>query len=269
MDKGPDSWENRFPLITDVIQDSKCDIIGLQEALQFQIDQIGSEFPYYGVVGHGRRDGISRGEQAAILYNNERFAVHSSGAFWFSDTPDIPGSFDPPFTKPRICTWVRLVPLAEGTPLYVYNVHLAPLSFRLRKNIELLAERIHEREFDDPVVVTGDFNAGESHKAMKMLTSSALTGSNNHQEKSVQPALFDTFQNNFKGDSLCGTYHAFKGWRFLPRLDYILANPHFSVSESKIIRYSRFSRYPSDHFPVISILTMENANIDYAGAAKR
>lgn len=33
------------------------------------------------------------------------------------------------------------------------------------------------------------------------------------------------------------------------RIDWVLASPHFRVTDARIIRYRFEDRYPSDHFP--------------------
>ena len=67
----------------------------------------------------------------------------------------------------RICTWARLLDAETDGALYIYNLHLDHESQESReRSVGLLAERIASREFDDPVIVMGDFNAGESNPAI-------------------------------------------------------------------------------------------------------
>jgi len=50
--------------------------------------------PEYGEVGVGRDDGKTVGEYSAILYLSDRYCADEEGTFWFSETPEIPGSKD-------------------------------------------------------------------------------------------------------------------------------------------------------------------------------
>ena len=58
-DDGENNWQNRRGLVFDLIKQHNADIIGLQEALKFQIDEILSETAFYEKIGVGRDDGDS------------------------------------------------------------------------------------------------------------------------------------------------------------------------------------------------------------------
>ena len=83
---GPDRWELRRDQLFALIKNQNPDVIGLQEALHFQIDEILAALPEYRMVGVGRGDGGHGGEYAAILYRASRLSVRQSSTFWFSDT---------------------------------------------------------------------------------------------------------------------------------------------------------------------------------------
>ena len=86
------SWENRRELVFDVLREQQSDVVGLQEAQRFQRDNIRKALPEYGEVGVGRDDGKTVGEYSAILYLSDRYCADEEGTFWFSETPEIPGS---------------------------------------------------------------------------------------------------------------------------------------------------------------------------------
>jgi len=83
---GANSWWNRREPVFRTIREAAPDVVGLQEALRFQIDEIRRALPGYGEVGVGR-DGGTAGEYSAILYRTERLDIDESGTFWLSDTP--------------------------------------------------------------------------------------------------------------------------------------------------------------------------------------
>ena len=61
-DDGQNSWQYRKNLVFDTIADHRADIIGLQEALDFQISEIKRALGQYSVVWVGRDDGQQAGE---------------------------------------------------------------------------------------------------------------------------------------------------------------------------------------------------------------
>ena len=239
---GENEWSARRDMLFDVLRSTTPDLIGLQEALDFQIDEIVAAVPGYAVVGVGRDDGGEKGEYSAILFRKDRFHVAEAGTFWFSDTPGIPGSKSWGNQITRICTWGRFVD-RDGRGLYHFNLHLDHQSQASReRSTALLRGRIDTRGVPDPVIVTGDFNAGEANPAVAALTVPAGGGA---------PAFLDTFRVLHAAAKDAGTFSGFKfGTGGPEKIDYVLVQPGTEVLSAEIVRYSRNNRYPSDHFPV-------------------
>lgn len=76
---GENHWKKRREMVFDVIRKQKSDVIGLQEALRFQIDEIRQALPMYAEIGVAREDGKINGEYSAILYRADRFGVGEAG----------------------------------------------------------------------------------------------------------------------------------------------------------------------------------------------
>lgn len=245
---GPDAWQHREYLVQDVIRRADSDFVGLQEALRFQIDAIRAALPGYGEVGAGREDGRNTGEYSAILYQSDRWEVGASGTFWLSDTPHVPGSRSWGNEITRIVTWARFVETKSGRAVWVYNTHLDHESQPSRlKSAALLASRIAQREPPDPVIVTGDFNAGEDNPAILYLK-------NANGRSPVK--LVDTFRVLHPHADAVGTFNAFEGRLDGPKIDYVFVEPDARVREAGIIREQRDGRYPSDHYPVYAEITL-------------
>ena len=174
---GDNHWSVRREMLFDVIREREADLVGLQEALAFQIDEIQAAVPGYAVVGVGRDDGGRAGEFSAILFKVGRFRVADAGTFWFSDTPEVPASKSWGNNITRICTWARLID-RDGRGFYHFNLHLDHESQPSReRSTALLRQRIEARAFlTDPVVVTGDFNVGERNPALAALVSKGEPG---------------------------------------------------------------------------------------------
>jgi endonuclease/exonuclease/phosphatase family metal-dependent hydrolase len=232
---GDNHWLKRREQVFALLREQQADVVGLQEALHGQIDEILSAVPGYGYVGVGRSDGRRAGEYAAILYRAARLQVRRSDTFWFSDTPGVVKSTSWGNQIERICTWAYFED-REGPAFYLYNVHLDHQSQPSReRSVALLLARIGERDPRAPVVVTGDFNAGEGNPAAV-----AMRASFRDSFRALQPDAKEV-----------GTFNGFKiGQTAGEKIDFVFVEPGTEVLEAAIVRTSRDGRYPSDHFPV-------------------
>jgi predicted amidohydrolase YtcJ/endonuclease/exonuclease/phosphatase family metal-dependent hydrolase len=236
--------ENRWPLrrdfLIELLREQAADVIGLQEALDFQIDEITAALPAYGVIGVGRDDGGRKGEYAAILFRRDRFQVSDAGTFWFSETPDAIASKSWGNRITRICTWTRLVD-RDGRAFWHFNVHLDHESQPSReRSAALLRKRIEERRRpEEPVIVTGDFNAGEQNAAVAAMTAGG--------------AFLDPFRMKHPDERIVGTFSGFDAAKIQgEKIDYVFVPPGTEVTRAEILRTSRAGRTPSDHFPVVA-----------------
>ncbi len=244
---GENHWTRRRDLVFDVVREQNADLIGVQEALASQIDEIVAAVPGYAVVGVGRDDGRAAGEFSAILFRTSRLRVAESGTFWFSDTPTVPGSTSWGNNITRISSWARFID-RDGRAFWHFNLHLDHQSQPSRvRSTELVARRVAERSgSSEPVVVTGDFNVGEDNPALHTLVG-APGG----------PAgpFVDTFRVLHRDATEVGTFTGFKiGNTTGAKIDYVLVEPGTEVLSASIVRTSRDKRYPSDHFPVVATI---------------
>ena len=244
---GANAWPARRHLVMTTIERNDPDILGVQEALRFQLDEIAVAFPSLSELGVGRDDGVSAGEYSAILFRSDRLTVAAGGTFWLSDTPTVPGSATWGNQIPRICTWARFVDRKTARPFYVFNLHLDHESQASRERaIELLLREVRDRAFDDPVIVMGDFNAGESNAAIERLRGG------------TDPTF--PFRNSLRvlrptADSV-GTFHGFLGTTGGDMIDAIFLSPQWTPLEVAIDRWPGAIPYPSDHFPVTATLRL-------------
>ena len=249
---GRNHWMFRRPLVREVLNRYRPDVLGLQEALDFQMSEIRAMLPGYEKVGVGNLGG-GRGSHTAIFYDAIRFFVSEAGTFWFSTTPDIPRSRGWGNIIPRTCTWARLVERDSGRAFYFYNIHLDHLSRRSRKkSVVLLTRHIQGRRFPDPFILTGDFNAGEENPSIGY-----LKGGNRLKMEAGLPRfnpvpLKDTLRERYPHPLQTVTYHGYRRYFFRFRFDYIFVPPAVQVQDATIIRLQRRNCFPSDHFPLFS-----------------
>jgi len=246
---GPNSWMYRKDNVFALLAGYRADIIGLQEALDFQIDQIHQALPQYEAVAVGRDDGLRAGEACPIFYRSDRFDLIDSGTFWFSNTPQVPGSKHWGNEIPRICTWVCLRDRVAGENFYVYNLHLDHQSQVSReKSTRMLVERINQRAAMNPYIVLGDFNADPDNPALRYLRKDGY--------QTPYPRLVDSWQVLHGSEVPVGTWHAFRGVPETKKIDHILVTEQAEVIEAGIDRRSFGGRYPSDHFPVFAKINL-------------
>lgn len=237
---GDNSWPKRDHLVMDVLEHHHADVVGLQEALAFQLEEITTRFPHYGLIGVGREDGRIRGEFSAILYDTQRFTVDSSGTFWLSDTPEIVASTSWGNTLTRVCTWARLIDRTTGEGVYVFNAHYDHRSQPSRqKSSELIGQRIKSRAHSDPALLMGDFNAGEANVAITHL----------HADNDG-PQLVHAYRAVHPDETQVGTFNDFRGARDGDMIDHIFVTADIDILDADIDRANANGQYPSDHFPV-------------------
>lgn len=242
---GLNGWNNRKQRVFEILADHAADVVSLQEALNHQVRQIQQALPQYSHYAAGRVDGKLKGESCAIFYRKDRFALADSGTFWFSETPNRPGSKDWGNLWPRICSWVYLKEKATGAGFYVFNVHLDVFSQNSRaRSVELLARRVAARTAADPFIVMGDFNMGLANPAMLYLQ--------NTDSQTPYPRMVSAWQSLHPGRPCQGTRHNFRGRPSGPKIDHIPICDDARALEVEIDRRDINGRYPSDHFPVIA-----------------
>lgn len=254
-DDGPNHWRHRREAVIDVIDRRGEDFVGLQEALRFQIDEIVAGVPRYAFVGVGRDDGVDAGEFCAILYDASAWKPdpEHSGTFWLSDTPEAVASTSWGNGVTRICTFARFDRVGDGEPgaVWIYNTHWDHRSQPSReRSAVLIAQRIAERaNTEEPVVLMGDFNAGEANAAIVYLTGVARI------DGRVTPApLVDSFRVTHPRATGVGTFCGFDPTNTSgQKIDSVFVQRRATVLDAAIVRDAvpgDAGRAPSDHFPV-------------------
>jgi endonuclease/exonuclease/phosphatase family metal-dependent hydrolase len=247
---GDNAWPKRRDLVIGVLRREAPHVIGVQEALRFQLDELGEALPDYDEVGVGRDDGLEAGEYSAILYDRRRLDVLDQGTFWFADPPAAPGTPTWGSNFARICTWIRARDTSSGRQFYVYNLHWDHQSQESReKSADMLLERISQRAAaDEPVIVMGDFNSDEQNPAYQR-----LLASKSHR-------LTDTFRRVHPDEAAVLTFHGFQGGSDGRKIDAVLVSPEWQVSAAEIVRTRRDHVFPSDHYPVTATIDLSAAS---------
>lgn len=242
---GGDAWSFRDDFVADVIKTYRPDVLGVQEALRFQLDELHGLLPGYGEVGVGREDGGEQGEYAAILYDSLKVELVDQETFWLSDTPHEPGSTSWGNDYTRICTRATFMDRVSKRTFAVFNTHWDHVSQESREqSAELIMAVIRHRTRLRRVILTGDLNAGEKNPAFQRLIRQSRNG------------LVDTFRQLHPTADSVGTFNGFEGRTQGDKIDVVLASKDWTVSGATIDRSQRNGRYPSDHFPVTATIRL-------------
>ncbi len=235
-------WVNRKDNVLAIFEKYNLDIIGTQEALSFQVDEIVAESPYGRVGGDlakGEKVG-RRAENEAIFYRRDRFEVLDEGNFWFSETPDTPGTYSWGMEYPRMCSWGKFKDKRSGVEFYVFNSHFYVNNPRSRKEAaSMVLQRIKAVAGEYPVFCTGDLNSTDNEESIQILLSDG------------------TLRDSYKiASKITGPYFTFHGFRAEPpkdrRIDYVMVNDKVQVNSYHVADDDLQGKgYASDHLPVI------------------
>lgn len=237
-------WVNRAPVVSSLLRFHEFDIVGTQEGLRNQLDDMLKDLPEYACYGAGRDDGRSKGEHSAILYKKDRFSLLESGDFWLSETPDKVGyGWDAQLN--RICSWVKLKNKSNGKIFYVFNVHFDHRGVVARvESGKLVVKKIQSIAGKSPVIFTGDFNGTKESEWYKFIDNSDLLEDALHQAKHpyIPNGSFNSFQSLNPSNDI---------------IDHIFITKQFTVNRYGILTDTYHGRFPSDHYPVLVTLEIK------------
>jgi endonuclease/exonuclease/phosphatase family metal-dependent hydrolase len=251
---GDDAWDKRRGLFMQTVKSMDADLIGMQEVLAYQLDEIKAACPQYTFIAAGRDDGKRAGEASPVGFKTDRFEPLASSTFWLSETPEKVGSKGWDAALPRVATWVRLRDKKSGQTFLFVATHFDHKGKEARANAAtLLRSKVEALRDGVPVIVVGDFNAPEGSPPYKNLL--GPEGDANR--------LIDSFRETHpKRGPEEGTFNGFKGKRDGDRIDWIVHTSGVKAVSCEIVRDSENGHYPSDHFPVKAVL-------EFSGEAAR
>jgi endonuclease/exonuclease/phosphatase family metal-dependent hydrolase len=239
---GPDSWPLRRELCLRVILSRSPEVICFQELTDEQFAWFSAGLRGYASVGT-TDEPAGTDPVDSIFFRADRFSLHSTGAYWLSQTPHVPGTKSWASDCVRMVSWARLRVRRDGAEreVRVVNTHLDHISQRARVHqARMIARDSSAYPPDYPQVLAGDFNCDRGNPAM-----AALRGA----------GFRDTWEAAHGAPAPIGTAHEFRGLDGADgraKIDWVMVKGPWAVRGAEIVTDSEGGRYPSDHFFVLA-----------------
>lgn len=260
-DAAGNGWEQRAPIVAQLIQFHDFDIFGTQEGFKHQLDDLQKALPGYSYIGVGRDDGHDAGEHSAIFYRDDLFDLLDHGDFWLSETPDRP-SLGWDAACRRVCTWGHFLHKPSGRQFLYFNLHMDHIGVKARQeSVALIKQKIKDFPIKGlPVFLSGDFNIDQNNPLI-----AGICDDGTFKDSYLSAAY--VYEPN-------GTFNNFNPQGFTAsRIDHIFVSPEVEVEKYGILTDTyrvapdgsdaRFDdsmnvnvatyipRTPSDHYPVM------------------
>jgi len=237
---GDNWWELRKAETVKLINYYAPDFLGVQEALNTQVEYISQHCDQYSYIGVGRDDGKMEGEYTALYYNAARFKLVNEATFWLSDTPnEISVGWDA--SMERICTYGQFVELSSNMGFYIFNTHFDHMGPLARENsASLIVEKIKQLGIsNERIIVMGDLNCLPNEAPISVFKSFLDDSGVVSQSRIYGPVgTFNHFNPSFVPDR---------------RIDYLFSKNLKVLSYRNVDDRRVNNLWPSDHLPVLGV----------------
>jgi endonuclease/exonuclease/phosphatase family metal-dependent hydrolase len=227
---GEHNWPARRNLVAERIRTANPDVLALQEAYAFQLADLAEVLDGYTKVGQHREGG--EGGEFSGLYVRGNLSVVGQGEFWFSESPEVPGSKSWDSSLPRMTAWVDLGFDASTRSVRIYGTHYdhrGPKA-RLRAS-EMIVDHAKGVEH---VIVMGDLNAKAEAPPLKVYWDANFSSA-------VETTLPDETRGTFNG------FRDETGGGRSRRIDFVLLRGPLQAESAAILGGRMEGLFPSDH----------------------
>lgn len=238
-------WDKRKWPVANLIISHDFDIVGTQEGNDAQLADLKTYLPEYDFVGHPYGGSNHKLHNCAIFYKKAKFSVLDQGVFWYSETPNV-ASIGWDATDRRICYWAKFKELSSNNEFYFFTSHFYWQYTSARKESgPLLVSKMREIAGTKPVISTGDLNSSPTTSQIYAILTLLKDAYQITETPPVGPV-----GTSFPG----GVFQGEPGGR----IDYVFVSDHFKVHNYSVLTdsYDNNTRYPSDHLPVTSQVSM-------------
>ncbi|MFA6010396.1 MAG: endonuclease/exonuclease/phosphatase family protein [Desulfobacteraceae bacterium] len=229
---GENCWANRKKAYPVLFKTHDPDFIGVQEANDFQADQLSDILENHGHIGERKKsaDPLPATWQDNLIFFKKPWTCLSHKHYFLSNTPDIQSQF-PGSQWPRQC----IIGHCEnnGHSLIHVNTHFDFASSVQEKSAELIINLLKDYPADIPTIITGDFNTSPNSETYALF---------------MENGFRDLFENHHSS-----TFHGFTGHDLGGHIDWILFKGGLKGVDHQIVQEPFEGIYPSDHYPVKAI----------------
>jgi endonuclease/exonuclease/phosphatase family metal-dependent hydrolase len=237
-------WKYRLGLVMDMLTIEQFDVIGFQEVLQRQLEDLGKMMPNYAYVGVGREDFGQKGEYAPIFYRADKYRKIESNTFVLAEDTLFIGKLGWDAACTRIVTWVLLEDIKTKQRFYFFNTHFDHVGIVAQKySAQLLSDKAVAKNKKHSVIITGDFNVTPDSEPYTILTK-------NFQD-SKKIAL-----------KVTGESFSYQGFKKIPEekyslIDFIFVSKEIKVKEYYTIFTEKDGVSISDHNVVVAVVEIK------------
>ncbi len=231
-------WSVRKDAVCALVNYQHPDVFGAQEAvMQTQIPDIvaGTGYSWIGKANNGG----TTGETEPVFYDEDKLSLGSSGTFWLSETPDMPGSMSFGATYWRTATWGIFTYKATGDKFFFLCAHLyaagAPGQIVRTSQMSVILEQVDMMNTEgQPPILFAVFYLVEDSEGFDELYAAGYKSARSEAANSTDTG---PTTNGWGTGGACIDHIFYKG----PIIPWT-----FGVDRSGY----ESTEYPSDHWPV-------------------
>lgn len=240
------AWPYRKEKLSSQVLYHAPQVLGVQEALPDQMNDLRASLKQYKSIGGGRDNGTDKGEASAIFYDTTQLSALQSGMLWLSETPTVAGSKGWDAAFPRVITWAKLKHKKSGKQFVAFNTHFDHMGkIARRESAHMVLKTVKEIAGKLPAFFTGDFNATPDDEPIQVI-----------MDKNNPLHLIDAKAVSVKPHyGPTGTFNAFKNKETSNQpIDYIFIKGNWQVKNHATISQTWEGRFASDHFAILALL---------------
>ena len=276
---GRHAWPNRRDAVVSLIRAHNPDLLGLQEPMASQWQEIAAALPEFTPFGMIGEDEGYFDPQGGFI-RRAVFDVRATGLFWLSETPEETGSVSfPNDWGARACGWARVRDRAAGRDLVFACTHFDTNADAWLPSARVLHAELNKVASGDPVVLVGDFNCAAGSDAHRYLCTAAGFRDSWTEAGRTDEAVvtFNGFRPITRLPEAHGDLEAWAGPagggreqfdRFAAhvaahqnyRIDWILLRGPLVCRDAGIDCRHDAGLLPSDHYPVFAAIEWEAGN---------
>jgi endonuclease/exonuclease/phosphatase family metal-dependent hydrolase len=268
---GRHAWRHRRDAVISLIRAHDPDLLGLQEPMRPQWQEIAAALPEWASFGE-ISDEEGWFDPHGGFIRRARFDVRDTGVFWLSDTPQETGSVSfPNDWGSRACGWARVHDRRTGRALVFACTHFDTNAGSWLPSARVLHAELDKVAAADPVILAGDFNCAAGADAHRYLCGAARfrdswteagrpddgvvtfngfrpVTSLGDAEGDVEPSAATASGGDGPFDRHASQVSAHRNYR----IDWILLRGPLACVEAAIDCRHDDGLLPSDHYPVIA-----------------